>query len=89
MTLREEIAKYQMELYCFSKGWEVDDWYDLPDEVHEKYRSEADQILAKVKEHLEKVEKPVAYYPDDGIAFSAYRNGYQAQLEAIIKSLEE
>jgi len=44
--VRERIAKYQMELYCESKGWEADDWDDLPEEVHQKYFNEADKILS-------------------------------------------
>ena len=43
---REKIAKYQMALYCKNKGWEVDNWDDLPDDVHQKYLIEADGILS-------------------------------------------
>lgn len=49
MDKREKIARYQMELYCLAKGWEVDDWDDLPPNVHQKYLNEADQILKLIE----------------------------------------
>ena len=44
---RERIAKWLMELYCETRGWEADSWDDLPDEVQEKYYEQADQILRR------------------------------------------
>lgn len=56
---REKIARYQMALYCKAKGWEVDDWDDLPVEVRRKYYAEADEILALIpdEEEIRKQER--------------------------------
>ena len=51
--IEEKIAKYQMALYCLGKGWETDDWDDLPEKVHEKYRGEAKQILSLIRQDKE------------------------------------
>lgn len=68
-NLREWLAKCQMALYCKSKGWEVDDWNDLPDSVHQKYYDEADQILSRLKSQIEQIPTLRELQPDVDAAF--------------------
>jgi len=97
MSLKGELAKYQMALYCKSKGWEVDDWDDLPKEVQGKYLSEADHIHKLYISHLPDMSdeeilawaRENGYYSWDLLGFKGKQIAIQAYKEKLIKERGE
>lgn len=43
--LVEKVAQRLCDFYTDSKGWEKEDWTDFPDEIKDKYRKQACQLL--------------------------------------------
>jgi len=90
--MREEIARWLQKHTDFAENLE---WDGFDEDAQEGFRCEADQILSRLKEKIEKslltdTERTALYAQYDGAYACQWEDTLlQAQLDKILKALEE